>query len=167
MAPARPLLVAALGAAAALGACDRPEGPPAPPASASAATAAAVTRAAITVDGAHDMMTRKEATPYAIAPSSELVLELADFRFPSRDGGPGAPDAVHVVHGSSGYHRASFSGKRAVLNAASLDAVKGGAFPGFEAGESYVVAVGVEAPSPDGAMRFMPFWTAKVNVASK
>jgi hypothetical protein len=54
-----------------------------------------------------------------------------------------------------------------VLDAASLDAVKGGAFAGFEAGESYLVAVGAEAPAADGAMRFTPFWTAKVAVAAR
>ncbi len=81
--------------------------------------------------------------------------------------GPRRPDAVHVMHGSSGYYRATFSGDRVVLDVASLDAVKGGAFPGFEAGESYLVAVGAEVTAADGAMRFTPFWTAKVNVASR
>ena len=53
------------------------------------------------------------------------------------------------------------------LNAASLDAVKGGAFPGFEAGEQYLVAVGTEMPSADGAMRFAPVWTTKVMVSAR
>ena len=82
--------------------------------------------------------------------------------------GLGAPDTVHVVRGSSGYYRTSFSGKRIALDA-SLDPMKGrDAFPGFEAGEVYVVAVGREAPSAsDGAMRFTPLWTAKVNVTPR
>lgn len=102
-----------------------------------------------------------------LAPSSELVLD-GEYRIPTRDAGPAAPDAVHVVHGSSGYHRASFSGKRITLSTASLDPVKGGAFPGFEAGESYIIAVGAEMPSTrDGAMGFAPFWTTKVNVAAR
>jgi hypothetical protein len=174
MAWARRDLVAALCAGVALGGCDRPEGKPAPAISASpgTATALAVTRAVITVDALHDMMSTKDAAPYSITPSTELVIELGDHRFAAqRDGGPqtpGVPDTVHVQHGSSGYHRASFSGRRVTLNAASLDAVKGGPFAGFEAGENYVVAVGVEAPSPkDGAMRFTPLWMGKVNVAAK
>jgi hypothetical protein len=120
------------------------------------------------MDAAHDMMTVKDATPYTIAPAAELVIEVAGHRLSARDAGPRVPDAVHVVHGSSGYHRASFSGGRVVLSTASLDPVKGGPFLGFEAGESYIVAVGAEAPSAsDGAMRFVPFWTAKVNVAPR
>jgi hypothetical protein len=168
---ARQSLVVAFSATVALGACDRGNEPStggAPASSASASTADATTRAVITVDVAHDMMTIKDATAYVIAPSAELVIEIGEHRFSSRDAGSQAPDAVHVVHGSSGYHRASFTGTRAVLNAASLDPVKGGAFRGFEAGESYIVAVGAEAPSAaDGAMRFLPVWTAKVNVASR
>ena len=145
MARARQDLVMAVVATFALAACDRQDGPstnggPASPASASAGAgtpATAATRAVIKVDAGHDAMTVKDASPYAIAPSAELEIEIGDYRFPRRDAGPGAPDAVHVVRGSSGYHRASISGKRVVLNAASLDAVKGGAFQGFEAGESY------------------------------
>jgi hypothetical protein len=162
--------VAALLAVLAIGGCDRRDAGPAPPPSASAVTApaAAVTRAVITMDVMHDMMSTKDATPYSIAPSAELVIELGDHRFSPRDGGSGAPDTVHVQHGSAGYHRASFSGKRVALNVASLDPVKGGAFAGFEAGETYFVAVGVEAPSPkDGAMRFTPLWMGRVNVTAK
>jgi hypothetical protein len=122
----------------------------------------------ITLDLAHDMITSKDAPAYTIAPSAELVLEIGNHRFATRDAGSAAPDAVHVVHGSAGYHRATFSGTRVILSTASLDPVKGGAFKGFEAGESYLVAVGAEAPSAaDGAMRFAPLWTAKVNVAAK
>src|SRR5437879_2395428 len=101
------LLVAC--ASIALAGCER-GGAPAPPSPASAAATAsapAVTRAVLTLDAAHDVMTKKDAPAYVIAPSSELVLELGDHRFPARDAGPAAPDAVHVVHGSSGYHRAS------------------------------------------------------------
>jgi hypothetical protein len=169
--PSNDLLVA-LCAATSLGACDSggPSAKGRPSASASAAPApAAVTRAVITLDTAHDMMTKKDATAYAIAPSSELVIEIGDHRFPGRgDAGTSEPDAVHVAHGSAGYYRASFKGKRIVLNAGSLDTVKGReAFPGFEAGESYIVAIGAEAPSADGAMRFAPAWTAKVSVGAK
>jgi hypothetical protein len=124
----------------------------------------------IKMDSVHDVMTKKDAPAYAIAPSASLVIEVGEYRFPVRDAaGAGVPDAVHVVHGSSGYYRGSFSTKGAALSAASLDPVKGrDAFPGFEGGESYLVAVGTEAPSaPDGAMRFAPLWTAKVNVTSK
>lgn len=157
--------------AAALVACDdAPSAKGRPPASASATAAppaAAVTRAVITLDAAHDVMTQKDAPAYTIAPSSELVIELAGHRFPARDAGPASPDVVHVVRGSSGYHRASIVGARVTLSTASLDPVKGGPFPGFEAGETYIIAVGAEAPSADGAMRFTPFWTAKVNVAAK
>lgn len=176
MVRARQDLVMAVCATVVLSACDRQEGPSAnggPASSASPSTGAgttanAATRAVIRMDSGHDVMTRKDASPYVIAPSAELAIEVGEYRFPMRDAGPGAPDAVHLVHGSSGYHRASFSGNRVVLNAASLDAVKGGAFAGFEAGESYVVAVGAEAASAsDGAMRFTPFWTAKVNVTSQ
>ena len=159
----------------ALGACDRPEGPstnggPAPATSTStgaATTAAAVTRAVIRMDPGHDAMTVKDAPSYVIAPAAELDLEVGDYVFPRRDAGPAAPDAVHVVHGSAGYHRASFSGKRVALNTGSLDAVKGGPFQGFEAGESYLIAVGAEAPSADGAMRFTPLWTGRVSVAPR
>lgn len=155
-----------------LGACDRPDGAPQSTGAASsakpAASATAPTRAVITMDTAHDMMTIKSPADYTIAPAAELVIEVGEHRFSTRDGGPAAPDAVHVVHGSSGYHRASFSGKRITLNTGSLDPVKGGAFAGFEAGESYIVSVGVEAPSAkDGAMRFTPVWTAKVNVGPR
>jgi hypothetical protein len=174
MVRARQHLVMAIGAAFALGACDRGDGPPASggPASSASSSAGAGTaanapkRAVIKMDTAHDAMSVKDAPPYAIAPSAELEIEVGEYRFRTRDGGPGAPDAVHVVHGSSGYHRASFSGRQVVLNVASLDAVKGGAFQGFEAGESYYVAVGAEAAAPDGAMRFTPFWSARVNVAA-
>ena len=167
MAWARQDLVVAACATVALGACDRPEAPPVDGGPAPSATASAATRATIRIDAGHDAMTVKDAPAYAIAPSAELAVEMGDYHFPRRDAGPGAPDAVHVVHGSSGYHRATFSGARVVLSASSLDAVKGGAFQGFEAGESYLVAVGAEAPSADGALRFTPFWTAKVNVASR
>lgn len=168
--------VVVLSTAFLLCACDdggapSAKGGPSPASSASAAaapSAVAATRAVITLDAAHDVMTKKDAPAYAIAPSAELVLELGEYRFATRDGGIAAADAVHVVRGSSGYHRASFSGKRVTLSTASLDPVKGGAFPGFEAGESYIIAVGAEAPSAsDGAMRFTPLWTTKVNVAAK
>jgi hypothetical protein len=162
----RALVVAA---ALALVGCDR--GAPAPPSPASAAaapSAVAPTRATLTLDAAHDVMTKKDAPAYTIPPCAELVLEVGEHRFPIRDAGPLAPDSVHVVHGASGYHRASFSGHRVVLSAASLDPVKGGVFPGFEAGESYIVALGAEAPSTrDGAMGFAPLWTAKIDVAPK
>jgi hypothetical protein len=117
------------------------------------------------MDTVHDVTRKKDAPAYAIPPSATLVIEVGEYRSPVLDAG--VPDAVHVAHGSSGYYRASFSGKQAALNAASLDPVKGrDAFPGFEAGESYIIAVGTEAPSADGAMRFAPAWTAKVNVTS-
>src|SRR5262245_59984306 len=173
--PSNDLLVA-LCAAISLGACDRggpaAEGRPAPSISASAApprTPAAVTRPLITIDAAHDVMTRKDAPAYAIAPAPELVIELGDHRFPARaDAGTSEPDAVHVAHGTARYYRGSFKGKRVVLSAASLDAVKGrDAFPGFAAGESYIVAIGAEAPSADGAIRFAPAWTGKVSVGAK
>lgn len=160
-----------------LGACERGDGrptggDPAPSALASSAAtpAAATTRAVVTMDAAHDVMSKKDALAYTIAPSTELVIEIGDHPFRTPDAAAiGAPDTVHVARGSSGYYRATFSGKRIALNAASLDPLKGReAFPGFEAGESYVVAVGVEASSaPDGAMRFTPLWTTKVNVVSR
>jgi hypothetical protein len=153
-----------LGAAMAVVGCDRGPagGLTAAPASASAAARAAITRAALQVDAAHDVMKRKDAPAYAIGPAAELVIDLGDHRF------AGAPDAIHVARGSTGYYRASFQGKQAVLNAGSLDTVKGReAFPGFEAGESYVVAIGTEAPGADGAMRFTPAWTAKVSVGAR
>jgi hypothetical protein len=170
-------MVLAVCATASLEACDRGGGPAAaegsaPSASPSAgvaSTVAATTQVVIKMDSVHDMM-KKDAQPYAIPPSATLVVEVGELRFPMVDAaGAGVPDAVHVAHGSSGYYRASFSGKRVVLSAASLDPVKGrDAFPGFEAGESYVIAVGTEASSAsDGAMRFTPVWTTKVNVTSK
>lgn len=161
--------VVLVSSSVALCACDG--GPPAtkggPTQAVSAAPAAAPTRATITLDAAHDVMTAKDAAAYTIPPSAELVIELAGHRFATRDGGAATPDVVHVVHGSTHYHRASFSGPRITLSTGSLDPVKGGAFPGFEAGESYIVAVGTEAPSPDGALRFTPSWTGKVGVAAK
>jgi hypothetical protein len=126
--------------------------------------AAAPARAVITMDSGHDMMTIKNAAVYTITPAAELVMEVGESTFHTRDGGPAAPDAVHVMRGTSGYWRGTFSGKRVVLNAASLDAVKGGAFPGFELGEPYVVSVGVEAAAADGAMRFTQIWTTTVMV---
>jgi hypothetical protein len=112
------------------------------------------------MDGAHDMMSVKAASPYTIGPAAVLAIEVGDHRFPKS-----APDAVHVAHGSAGYYRGSFKGPRVELGAATLDPVRGReAFPGFEAGESYVVAVGTEAPSTDGALRFTPAWTATVTV---
>jgi hypothetical protein len=159
-------LVAVACAAVVLGACE--SGGPSPPAAASAgATAAAVTRAAITVDYGHDMMTSTNASAYTIGPVAELVVEIGDYRFNARDGGSPRPDAVHVMRGSTGYWRGSVTDKRVTLNAGSLDAVKGGPFAGFETGELYTVSMGVEAPSADGAMRFAPLWMAKVNVAAK
>jgi hypothetical protein len=170
--------VIAVCATVSLGACDRGSGSsagvgPAPSALASAGTAspaAATTQAVIKMDLIHDIMTKKDAPAYAISPSATLVIEVGDYRFPVLDAaGAGVPDAVHVVHGSSGYYRGSFSAKRVALSAASLDPVKGrDAFPGFEAGEAYLIAVGTETSSPsDGAMRFAPLWTTKVNVTSK
>jgi hypothetical protein len=156
----------AIGAAMSVVGCDRAPGDarPAAPASASAVAPAAIPRATLRVDAAHDVMRSKEAPAYAIGPAAELVIELGDHPF----AGAGAPDAIHVAHGSAGYYRASFKGKQAVLNAGSLDPVKGReAFPGFEAGESYVVAIGSEAAGPDGAMRFAPAWTAKVSVGGR
>lgn len=170
----RPLrtCVVLISASFALCACDG--GPAststkgAPSASATPSASAAPTRAVITLDADHDVMTRKDAAAYTIAPSAELVIELAGHRFSTRDGGSAAPDVVHVAHGSTHYHRASIAGARITLSTASLDPVKGGPFPGFEAGESYIIAVGAEAPAAaDGALRFTPFWTAKVNVAAK
>jgi hypothetical protein len=166
-------LLVALSACVALAGCDRDDaasakGATAAPAGPSGAPAAvATTRSVITIDGGHDMMARKEATPYTIAPSAELVLEVGEHRFTMRDAGPATPDAMHVAHGSAGYYRGTFSGRRVALNAASLDAMKGGAFPGFEAGESYIVSVGVEGAGADGAMRFTPLWTTTVNVAPR
>jgi hypothetical protein len=172
------IMLTAVCVTASLGACDRGGAPataggptPSAPASAGVAPAATTTtQAVITLDAAHDVMTKKDAPAYAVAPSASLVMEVGGHRFPMLDGaGAGVPDAVHVVRGSSGYYRASFSGKRVTLDARSLDPVKGrDAFVGFEAGESYIIAVGTEAPSAsDGAMRFLPVWSAKVNVTSK
>jgi len=126
-----------------------------------------VTRAVVTIDDAHDLM--KKGGPYAIGPATELVLEVGGHRFDAGDGGAhGPPDSVHLAHGSSGYYRASWtSGSRVVLNTSSLDPVKGGAFPGFVAGESYLVAVGREEPSADGVLRFAPAWTATVVVEAR
>jgi hypothetical protein len=159
-------LVAALGMAVAMCGCDSKEGrsPAAlPSASATAAAAVAATRSVLVADAAHDVTTKKGAAPYSIPPSSELVLDLQDPRFAATDAGA---LALHVAHGSVGYYRASITGKQATLNAVSLDAVKGGAFPGFEAGESYVVAIGPEATAADGALRFAPMWSATVKVAA-
>jgi hypothetical protein len=168
-------LVLTVCATVSLSACDRGSGPsaaggPSPSAPASAAVvtaAAATTQAEITMDMVHDVTRMKDAAAYTIPPSATLVIGVGGYVFHGL-GSAGGPDAVHVAHGSSGYYRASFSGKQATLNAASLDPVKGrDAFPGFEAGESYIIAVGTEAPSAsDGAMRFAPVWTAKVNVTS-
>ncbi len=128
-----------------------------------AASARAVTRATITMDDAHDLM--KNGAGYVIAPATELVIEIGSHHL--RDAG-GPADAVHVAHRSSEYYRASWAGgARITLNAASLDPVKGGAFSGFEAGEEYLVAIGSEAPSPDGVLRFAPAWTTKITVAPR
>ncbi len=120
------------------------------------------------MDDAHDA-TRKDGLAYTITPSAELVIELGPLPRPSAAAAvPADPNAVHVVHGAAAYYRATVAGKGPVtLNAASLDAVKGGAFPGFEAGEQYLVAVGTEMPSADGAMRFAPVWTTKVMVSAR
>ncbi len=149
-----------------LGACEG-EPAPRPSASAAAATAQVGTRAVVQVDLNHDDMSLKDAKPYTIAPAAELELELGGYHFTRRDAGPATPDAVHVVHGSIGYHRASIAGKRILLNSGSLDAVKGGPFRGFEAGESYYVAVGAEETTADGAMRFTPFWSGRVIVSAR
>src|SRR5262245_6866127 len=131
-------LVAAVCMTLSLSACDRggapsSQGGPAPSAVA-APTAAAMTQAVITMDAAHDIMTKKDAPAYTISPSAGLVIEVGDHHFPPVDAaGAGTPNAAHVARGSSGYFRASFSGKRIALNASSLDPVRGrGAFPGFE-----------------------------------
>jgi hypothetical protein len=170
-------LVVTVCAMVSFGACDRGDGPsgpggPAPSARASSPvpTTAAAAPVVIAVDAAHDIMAKKDAPAYTIAPCSALVIELGEHRFAAPDAAAGAgPDAVHVVHGASGYYRGTFSGKRVTLSSGSLDPVKGrDAFAGFEPGESYLVAVGTEVPSAsDGALRFAPAWTAKVNVASR
>jgi hypothetical protein len=154
----------------ALAGCDAKDAKdgPATLGSARATTAAAASPPRVLLaDAGHDAMARKEADPYVIPPSAAVVIDLGDRRFVTRDGGSAVPDAVHVVHGSTGYHRATFTGTRATLDAASLDAVKGGPFAGFEAGESYMVAIGTEAPSPEGAMRFVPLWSATIKVSAR
>jgi hypothetical protein len=160
-------LVVTLGASVAMCGCDSKESrspAAAPSASATAAAVAvAATRSVLVADAAHDVTKTKGAAPYSISPSSELVLELQDARFAATDAGA---LALHVAHGSVGYYRATVSGKQATLNAVSLDAVKGGSFPGFEAGESYVIAIGPEATAADGALRFAPIWSATVKVAA-
>jgi hypothetical protein len=175
MTPRRREVWVALAAIACLVACEGPSAPAsagpagsAPSASSVAPTASPVTRASITMDEAHDM-TKKDAVPYSIAPSTELVIELGPLPRPSADAAvPPEPNAVHVAHGPAEYYRATFSGKGPItLNAGSLDAVKGGAFPGFEARESYIIAIGAELPSPEGAMRFAPVWTTKVTVTAR
>ncbi len=166
-------LLVALSLGVAIAGCDRDDAAPgkgataAPMSPGGAPAPVATTRSVIAIDGGHDMMARKEATPYTIAPSAELVLEVGAHRFTTRGAGPATPDAVHVVHGSAGYYRGAFSGERFALNVASLDAVKGVAFPGFEAGETYIVSVGIEGTGADGAMRFTPLWTTTVNVTAR
>jgi len=170
--PSRIHVVVSL-AVAWLGGCD-PGARPAPTGSAASAAAPsavpaaqAVTRGAITIDDAHDVM-KGGTTAYSIPPSTELVVDGSGHVFASVDAaGLGQPNAVHVVHGAAAYYRATFAGKWPIrLNAVSLDAVKGGVFTGFEPGEPYIVAVGAEATGPDGAMKFAPAWTAKVTVTS-
>jgi hypothetical protein len=138
-----------------------PTAAPSPP---TAVPAPAITRTTLLADAAHDV-TAKKGTPsaYSIPPSSEIVLELQDPKFAAADAGP---LAVHVAHGSTGYYRGTVSGKQVTLNAGSLDPMKGGAFPGFEAGESYVVAIGPEGTAADGALRFAPVWSATVKVTA-
>jgi hypothetical protein len=170
-------LVVTVCAMISFGACDRGDGLSAAggpassaPANSLVAPTVAAAQVVIAVDAAHDVMAKKDAPPYPIAPCSALALDFGDHRFAMPDAAGGAgPNAVHVVHGASGYYRGSFSGRRVTLSAASLDPVKGReAFAGFEAGESYIVAVGTEMPSPsDGALRFAPMWTAKVSVAAR
>jgi hypothetical protein len=166
--PRRLDLIAALGVAALLSGlhgCDsKPPptstAPPAPP-TASAAPPA-ITRTTLFADTAHDVTAKKGTpSPYSIPPSSEVVLEFQDPKLTAADAGA---LAVHVAHGSTGYYRGTVSGTRVTLNAASLDPMKGGVFPGFEAGESYVVALGPEATAADGALRFAPIWSATVKV---
>jgi hypothetical protein len=163
-------LVAALGVTVALTGCDSKPPPtstaaPAPPTASAAVTAPAITRTTLSADAAHDVTAKKGTpSPYSIPPSSEVVLELQDPKFEMADAGP---LAVHVAHGTVGYYRGTVSGKRATLSTASLDPVKGGPFPGFEVGESYVVAIGPEATAADGAMRFAPIWSASVKVAPR
>ena len=177
MRPPKYLLVTAFGVAW-LTACDPPGdpsakgGPTGSPSGAAGpgvgASAQAISRAVITMDDGHDV-TKKDGVAYSIPPSKELVLDLGDYRYPALDAaGFGEANAVHVVHGSSGYYRATWAGKgRVTLNAVSLEAVKGGPFEGFEAGEQYIVAVGAEAPAADGALKFAPAWTTKVAVTSR
>jgi hypothetical protein len=149
------LVVGALG-------CDRSaDGGTTGAASATVAVSApSVTRATITLDDQHDVM--KGGVGYVITPATELSIELSANPFPAANK---VPDVVHVAHGSSEYYRAGWAGgTRITLNAASLDPVKGGPFPGFTRGDDYVIAVGSEAPSPEGVLRFAPVWSTKITV---
>jgi hypothetical protein len=118
----------------------------------------------VVLDDHHDAM-KADAGPYSIPAAPGLVLDAAGYSFAS-DAGP-APDAVHVVHGSDEYFRGQWDGRgKFTISASTLSPVRGrDPFGGFVAGETYIIAVGSEAGvSPDGAMRFAPRWTTKVEV---
>jgi hypothetical protein len=119
----------------------------------------------IVVDEQHQA-TRDAGTAYRIAAAPGVIIDAANHRFEPTPLG-NQPTTVHLVHGADKYYRADWNARTTLkLDATSLSPVRGkGPFPGFAAGEKYILAIGADGEqTSDGAMKFAPMWIAHLDV---
>ncbi len=130
-------------------------------------------RPTITIDEAHHQVERsygEEAPPYHIPASDSVMVDATDYEFGGVEGDAIAPPNMVQLVNSKGIYRADWDAqnKRAILNSTTLKVLRGdGPFPGFRAGESYILAIGnAGAVQAVGSAPFRVRWVGIIAVTA-
>jgi predicted small lipoprotein YifL len=123
----------------------------------------------IVPDDEHNDAAAENALHYEVDPSPTLVLDLRGYSIPEPAGLEGRPiNAIHIL--ANGDFRAAWDGKSVLeLGAATLTCIRPAPlrFPGFIAGQQYVVGLGHDRPDGDqGQLHFDVMWAGLVDVRS-
>jgi hypothetical protein len=124
----------------------------------------------VVVDPAHSVLSRpKDALRYSIEPGQGFELDGTQSTIDPPTNAGGKLNAVQIVGNGRAYMLPwDPQVKRATVDASSVEAIEGPAFPGVHAGESWVVAIGVQhANEADHKLDFYPAWVGFVDVTGK
>lgn len=127
----------------------------------------------IEIDEAHHQVERSygsEAPPYQIPASDSLIVDASGYEFGGAEGAANAPPNMVQLVNNKGIYGADWDAqnKRAILNSTTLKVLRGdGPFPGFRAGESYILAIGnAGAVQADGSAPFRVRWVGIIAVTA-
>ena len=113
----------------------------------------------ITMDEVHNQIAGT-AQPYTVAAGPALSIDTSPYTM-TVPAGASPPNAIHILIGDN-YYRASWNGTgKIVLNASTIELVRGQPFSGFTAGQECRASVGFEDPNTKA---IKPYWAALIKV---